>query len=728
MQELISVDEPGFSEEVAQPLSLTDSWTVLLKHRHVVIACIIGSLLAALLFSVISRRSYRAVVVLNVEKDTPSLVEVGSPQIYSAPNPEFLPTQTRLMQSREVADRVVKNLKSNPAGADADAVAALNTREVQENTSAEPVRGTTLIELSYISTSPVLAAAVANGIAEQYIQWVLESKFQVVGEASRFLSTQITQLKNEVAAKEKQLQNYGRKNDIISSDPQANGTLQNLEALNRDYAAAMGDRVAKEARFHELETAAPGAIADTLSNGLVSQLRSDQARLERDYAEKLNLYKANWPTMLQLKAQIDKGKQHLDSVVSETVEKARQAARTDYLTAQRREQNLAVVLESKKRQAMTLNSNAVEYGNLKVEVDTKRALLDKLLEQQAETEVTSRLRGQGVSNVRIVDRAVPPASAFRPSFKRNLSYGLLVGLMLGIGFAALLEYLDQSLRTTEQVERRLRLPALGIIPSVGSAVKRGYGIFRRSPEKTVHAHDGEIFPIELLPYDHPRTTAAEAYRAFRAALLLSRAGGVKSIVVTSSEPQEGKTSTSVNLAVVLSQLDKRVVVVDADLHRPRLHDIFHISNRVGLVSILAGNADASTAIQPTSIPNLFVIPSGPLSPNPSGLLASATMSNLIRKLSDEFDFVVVDTPPISLVADAILIGHEVDGVVLCTRGGQTPRGQVIKTRDRLIRSNVRILGVLINNLQEDPLVYGKYYQYYGDRAPYSENERGRGIA
>ncbi len=496
----------------------------------------------------------------------------------------------------------------------------------------------------------------------------------------------------------------------MSVDPQTNITMQRLESLNRDYSASVADRVSKEARYFELQNARPESIADTLSTGLVSQLRTDLARLERDYAEKLNLYKPEWPAMQQLKAQIDKGRQNLTEVINETVSKARDNARTEYMAARRREESLAGVLQGGKREAMALNTNAVEYNNLKTEVETRRALLDSLAKRQAETEVSSRLRGERVSNIRVVDRALPPSSRFRPSYRRNALLALFFGLAAGLGLAFLLEYLDRSIRSTDQVEDLLGLPALGIIPSVGTAARLtyGYGYLRKKA-----AMSGAETAVELIPHTQPHSTVAEAYRRFRAALLLSRAGGVKSITVTSSQPQEGKTSTAANAGIVLSQLGKNVLVIDADLHNPRMHEVFRVSNRQGLVTVLAEGTDPATIVKPTPIPNLFVLPAGPLSPNPSGLLSSQAMARLVEWAAASFDYVIFDTPPVGPIADALILGRLSDGVVLTVKGAATPRDLVGQARNNLVRAGVRVLGVLINNLPEAESVYGKYYGYYG---------------
>lgn len=497
-------------------LHFSEYWGVVVKRRRLIILGVIVALAAAGFISFLSKPLFRATVLLKVEREQSSAVDLG--EKYSAWDPDFLPTQRDLMESREVAERVVKRLRlmDNPAfatpksglfsdkQADAADTAAMT---VQKSVQTTPRRGTSLVELSVVQPDPKLAPDMANALAQAYIDWNIESKYQVVEQANRFLTSQIEQLKGELQVKENELQAYGRQKDIVSTDPGSNATMQKLESFNTDYAEAVTDRVAKEARFYELQNARPETIADNLSSGLVSQLRNDQAKLERDYAEKLNVYKPNWPAMQQARAQIEK---------------------------------------------------------------------------------------------------------------------------------------------------------------------------------------------------------------------IDRAGGLKTIVITSVMPGEGKTTTAANLAVVLAQLGKRVLLVDADLHKPRLHEMFEISNRVGLVSVLAENADVPSVVVPALIPGLFIVPSGPSSPNPSGLLSSDSMKAFLDTIRLTFDFIILDTPPVGPVADAIILGYQSDGVVLCVRGGKTSRERVIQVRDRLVRSNVRLLGVLLNNLSQSSSEYAEYYGAYRGTG-YGEN-------
>ncbi|MFN7986172.1 MAG: polysaccharide biosynthesis tyrosine autokinase [Thermoanaerobaculia bacterium] len=748
---------PVGGDEAPREVHLSEYWKVVVKRRRIVGLSVGVALAASMLLGFLTRPAYRSTVVLVVERDRGSVLDISSagpvPEYY---NPEFLPTQTRLMKSREIAERVVARLKLveneqlNPKKSglaravpgtgkpelekEADATRIAVAEGLRKQIETTPIRGTSLVELSYTAPSAKLASDVANALADAYIDWNLERRFRVVGQASQFLGSQIEQLRAEVEDKEKQLQSYGRQKDIVSTDPQLNVTLQKLESLNKDLSAAIGDRVSKEARFYELQNAPPESVADLLSGGVVGQLRNDVLRLEREYSEKLSVYKPEWPAMQQLQAQIAKAKQNYDQVVQETVAKARENARTEYLTAKRREESLQDVLRGQKSEAMTLNANAVEYNNLRVEAATKRTLMDTLLKRQSETEVMSRLGGARESNIRVVDRALPPASRYSPSYRKNGLLGLFLGLVAGVGLAFFLEYLDRSIRTPDQVEQILGLPSLGVIPAVGLETGKGYGYGygygslygygRRQkkgaapgPERKDGAGEEKI-SIDLLPHTHPRSVVAEAYRAFRTALLLSRAGGVKMIVVTSAHAREGKTTTAANLAVVLGQLGKKVLLIDGDLHKPRLHETMAISNRVGLVSVLAEGVDAAKAIQRTAAPGVMVMTSGPTSPNPSVLLASGAMANLLAAARASADYVVVDSPPVNLVADALILSNLADGVVLCVQGGVTPRENVLRARDALRRSGANVLGVLVNAVPEEMGGYGYGGYTYGDAKAY----------
>ena len=739
----------GFEVEPESEFHISQ-WLGVMRRRRILLILVTGLVVAAsIVLYFMTPRQYRATTVLQIERRPTSAAAMQQPmQIddwFDAQS--FYPTQYRLLQSRGLAERVVKNLRLaddpvfNPGrarlpGGSGGAVTASDDAAtlaglaygVLGGLGVTPIRNTRLVEVSYVSTAPELAARIANGVADAYIDWGVETRFATVGKASTFLTSQIEALKQEIQDKEAQLQAYSRRTDIVALDPSSNVTLQRLEGLNKDYVGAMSERIGKEARYKELANSPDDVVADTVSGGLVTQLRGEQLKLERDYATKLNTYKPEWPAMQELKAQIDKGRQHLANVTHEMVGKGRDSARAEYQGALRREEALTAELARQKSDAMQLNSAAVEYNNLKVEVSTRRALLDELVRKQSETEVASRLQGTHDSNIVVVDRALVPGGPYRPSLRRNLGLGLVLGLALGLGFVFFVEYLDRSVKTAEDVDRILSLPVLAVIPDVarssngyGYGGSYGYGYGQRrskgqpgrpAPGSQKAGGDSGAGQIELVSHFKPRLAVSEAYRSLRTALLLSTTNRLKSVVVTSALPGEGKTSTAVNLAVVLAQLGRQVLLVDADLRKPRLHEVFGVSNRLGLVSFLTGSADETGIFLRTSVPNLHLTPTGPVPPNPSELLSSERMMDFVAVSYQRFEYVVFDSPPILPVTDGIVLGAMSDGVVLCVGSGMVLREDARTCRQRLQLSEVRILGAALNRFREHHGRYGKRYRAY----------------
>jgi capsular exopolysaccharide synthesis family protein len=395
-----------------------------------------------------------------------------------------------------------------------------------------------------------------------------------------------------------------------------------------------------------------------------------------------------------------------------------------------------------KSEALDESSASVEYHNLSLEVETRRNLLDEVLKAHSETEVTARLQGTKESNVRVVDRALTPGGPSSPNLKQDLSSGMLFGLVFGVGLVLLLEYLDRTVKTADQVERLLGLPTLAVIPDIndtgsGYGGYRGYGGYgygigstvakaaakAKGSRRWLERKKGEMASrIELVPHEGPRLAVSEAYRSLRTALLLSSARELKVVAVTSAVASEGKSATASNLAVVMAQLGRRVLIIDADLRKPRLHEVFQVSNRTGLVSYLTGGADFESIVARTAVPQLYVTTSGPIPPNPSELLASDRMSELVNAARGRFDFVVIDTPPLLPVTDATLVGDLVDGVTICLRAGKVTREEARSCLDRLKMAGVKVLGVVLNrHLLNQGGYAGRRYQTYetygADTAP-----------
>ncbi len=737
MAEHLDSFEESASESGSTETNLAQYWEIVVRRRRLIVACLLIAIAAGLIVTMMTKPAYQATAVVDIERQHSSPVNFDR-EGYGGGDVEFLPSQTQLMQSREIAERVVKRLNLladkdfNPKRwqkyrPDAKGRVPVPTDEalvgaaldVQGRIDATIIRGTNLVEITVTAPTAKLAADMANAVAESYEEWNGESRYKSIGQSARFLAAQIDQAKSELDAKEKELLAYGQRRDILStSDTTVNPAAARLDATSRDLGAATADRITKEARYQELRNMPNDSIGEGVGAAAVVQIKSDLQKLEREYQDKLAIYKPELPAMKQLQKQIDNTREELAAASKDAAAKAIEIARTDYMSALRREQNLEAAAKTQRNDAYAQGTDTVEYKNLRVEIDTKRALLDNLLRQQGETEVVSRLRDDQTAFARIVDRALPPGKPFKPSYQKNLVIFLFLGSVLGVGLAFVMSYLDRSLRTPEQVEQLLQLPALGVIPSVEHVAGAVSGL-RRGLLAGRRADSGKrATSIEFLPHEEPRSPISEAYRAFRTALLLSRAGGVKSVVVTSSFPQEGKSATAVNLAIVLGQLGKRVLLVDADLHKSRVHELFEIPNRVGLVSILAENLEPSRAIVKTAYPGVYVVPAGPETPNPSALLSSDAMRKFMELAGTNFDHVVVDTPPVLLVSDTLVFAQQTDGAVLCVHGGETPREQVKRAQERILRSGVSVLGVLINRLEPERGHYYRPYAYeYGAERP-----------
>ncbi|HXU46907.1 MAG TPA: polysaccharide biosynthesis tyrosine autokinase, partial [Thermoanaerobaculia bacterium] len=704
-------------------------------------ACSITALVLGVAHYLITPKEYMATATVQIERKSAAPVLSDQNTWDNYWNIEFYPTQYELLRSRGLAERVVRNLDltrsrsgertaaepakapGRPASA-ADDAAALGAaaQGLLGGLSVDPIRNTSLVRIGYRSKDPAYAARVANAFAEAYIDLGIEDRYTSAGKASSFLSSQIETLKSEIQEKENELQRFSRNSDIVGGvDPASNDVLKRLETLNNDYLGAKRVRIEKEARYHELQIAPKESVADSLSGGVVSELRSNQLKMERDYETKLKTYKPDWPAMVTLKADIEKGQQHLKALIEEMGARARSDAFAEYQTALRQEQTLSGEVDRSKGEAINQSSAAVEYTNLKVEIETRRQMFDELLKKQSETEVSARLQGTRDSNIRIIDSALMPGGPFRPSLRQDVTYGLMLGLLLGVGIAFLIEFLDRTIKSPEEIERRLKLPTLAVVPDI-SETGRVYG-YAAEPAKGARAGKApaeraraDREQIELVPHDRPRSPISEVYRSLRTSLLLSTAEELKVIAVTSATAGEGKTATASNLGVVLAQLGRRVLIVDADLRKPRMHQVFKVSNRSGLVNQLTGVVEPDSVFVETGVPNLWLIPSGPIPPNPSELLSSDRMREWLNAMRARFDYVIVDTPPALAVTDATIVGALSDGVVLTFRAGKVTREDARDCAERLRIAELRILGVVLNRHRSEAARYGRktrYYESYG---------------
>jgi capsular exopolysaccharide synthesis family protein len=730
-RETSTFELPGF--ELSEYLQLASR-----RWRLIAAVCAV-TVSIGLLHYFLTPPQFRATTVVQIEQR--SLLPVDTqrnPWLEAWASVKYYPTQYRLLRSRGLAERVVLNLRLmddptfNPTRAGAPAGEATASgdeiqiarlaRRLVGAMEVDPVESTELVAISYVASDSKLAAKVANGLAEAFIDWGIETRSVAVDKTSRFLEAEIDALKREIQEKEQQSRDLGRDTDIVTLDPETNLTLQRLQKLNSDLATAQKDRVEKEARYNELNFQPKESVAEKESAGLIGEIRRNLRRLESEYESKLRIYTPDWPQMVELKSRIEEDRRNLEQEIDKSFGEARTRLKAEYQSARSREGKLIAEIERVKSEAMDLNQASLEYNNVQMEISAKRGLLDDLLRQQSETGMSARLSGNRESNVRVVDRALVPESPFRPSLRLDLSVGLVGGLLLGIGLVFLFHFLDRTVKTPEEVERIIGLPVLGVIADISTTGRGyrhrayyGYGRSRNKTPERPSSADGppEQRQIELLPAREPRLAVSEAYRSLRTALLLSSAERLRVVTITSAESGEGKTATAANLAIVMAQLGRRVLLVDADLRKPRLHRIFEVSNRTGLVNYLTGNTGDENLFLPTEEENLYLCPSGPQPPNPSELLASDRMRDLLESARQHFDFVIVDTPPVLAVTDAALPGSIGDGVVLCFHANKILRADIKSCHDRLRLADVKMLGVVLNRHQAHRRGgYGRRYRYY----------------
>ena len=677
---------------------------VIKRRRLLLIITVAACLLVSMVAYLRTPKAFRATTVIQIERNVPSPLNASQvlDSYWSAQ--AFLPTQIQLLISRGLAERVARSLAQpdgggsvatdSPAPADglADSETVSRAQALMAGLDVSPIGGTSMVRLSYTADSPVLAARVANTYANTYVAWGIEGRIASLSKSTAFLQAQIQALKNDIQAGEEKLRGLGAASDGLALGSLAEATLSQWEGLQKEHIAAVSDRILKETLYRQV------ASDDETKSGTPSSQDGAGIGVAQLGRPAPNDSAAPGP---EARAPVSAS------------EKA--SSRAAYEAAVRREKALAQELERQKRELLRLGSAAVDYMTVKGEVATRRNLLGDLVKRQAEIELASGLSGE--SNVTIIDRALVPARPFRPSLVRNLPIGLAVGMLVGLLAIFVAEHLDRSIKTPDDVERVLGQSVVGTNPDKIEGRSRygyyGYGKRRRAAGEATADRLGRSIPVELVCVSHPRLAVSEAYRSLRTAMMLSTANSLKSVLVTSAVAGEGKTVTASNLAVVLAQLGNSVLLIDADLRKPRQHEILGVSNRVGLVSFLTRQAEPEAVVQTTTVANLSVAPSGPIPPQPSELLASERMREFLAFGREHYDFVIVDSPPVLPVTDAAILSREVDGVLLCIGAGIALREDAKTCVERLAMVEAKLLGVVLNRLHQEGGRYrGKYYRHY----------------
>jgi len=752
--------------EKRKSLDLWEYWRVIIKRKWVIITFTSALVFFTGIFSFLATPKYQATTTLLIEEETSKILSIEEtfgyqPQIFS--DLRFFNTQLKLLKSKSLAERIARKMnllsreefgageklkkglfdsvkelisfkwiktKNNSNNREFNNLVPSNpysglTEMILANIEVEPVRDTKLVEVSFTSSSPILATEVVNTLAEEFINFSIEKRYETTQQASDFLSEQIANLREDLAAKERELQRYGQEKELYFLSDTENTTVSKLADLNAAYTQAQIDRINAEAVYRELKDLSKGLLPQFVDNPVIQDLITEYANIKNEYEEKSKKFKPSYPEMIQLKAK-------LDSMWSE-IEKSVDAAESEYRSTLNKENSLKKLLDEQKADVARMDSNAILYNSIKIEVENKRRLLNTLGERQNETLVSARLGGLKTSNINIIDRAEIPNEPVFPKKKLNLILALLFGIFGGVGLCFVFEYLDNTVKGPEDVEKLAALPSLGVIPYLspeGAKKRKKHNYYSRykysSSNKNPKSEENkpEIKHIELANYLNPNFFISEDYRTVRTSILLSHAENPpKTMVFSSALPKEGKSTTVANMAVSFSQLAKKVLVIDSDLRRPRLHRIFKVRNNTGLSGYLTGKVYLEEAIQKTSVDNVWILPSGLIPPYPAELLNSKKMKDMLHELKSRFDFILLDTTPVLGVIDAVIVSSIVDSTVLVIKAGETAKKPFLNAIGELQMTKTKILGVVFNSLKVGRSDYSfmDYYRYY--RHYYTDAEK-----
>ncbi|HEV2175348.1 MAG TPA: polysaccharide biosynthesis tyrosine autokinase, partial [Nitrospira sp.] len=515
-------------------------------------------------------------------------------------------------------------------------------------------------------------------------------------------------LQLKVQTSEEKLVRYQKDHGILGVDEKENIVTEKLGELNKELTEAETDRIEKEADYKLAMNGDPDSFTKDAPDGrntagsLLDKLQEKEADLETQYAMATTEFGAGYPKVTELSNQI----KQVRAAIEAEKKKMQEKMRDEYLAAAQRENLLESAFNQQKQEANKLNESAIEYTVLKRDAETNRQLYQDLLQRLKEAGVSAGLRS---SNIRVVDIARIPTQPISPNVDRSLVLGFLLGVGLAIGLAWTLESFDNTVRSMEEIGSVSTLPALGTIP-----LQLANDAPLRKPTLTISADVEKSGMLALVTYERPKSEAAEAYRALRTSILLSAFGAPpKVILVTSAMPQEGKTTISANSALVLAQSGSRVLLVDADLRRPGLEKLFGLTSREGLSTLISGSSKVEDVILPCpEVPSLWILPAGPIPPQPAELLGSTVMKEHIARWRNEFDHVIIDTPPCLSVTDAVLLSPEADRVILVARSGQTTRPALRRACGLLLQVNARVMGIVLNALN---LRSAEGYYYYSGR-------------
>lgn len=703
-------------------INLRDYLQVALRRKWIIIAFFVISVSIVAIKTFKATPIYQTTVQTLIDKENPNVVSFEEVLSTDGVDTAFIQTQLKIIESRTLARRVIKalNLKENPEFKSDEKPKGFSLRgflssllnkkrpesksreadEIEEDSrlvsgylsrlKAESVRNSRLVNISFEGAHPDIIKTIVNRHAREYIEKNLEMRFAASQDAVEWLQKQLYEKKGRVEKAENALQLYKEKMKIISVEDRQNIIVQKLEELNSTLTTARTTRIGLETLYNETKKFSGDpesieSISEVMNNPLIQQLKQNYVGLRTEITKLSDKYGGKHPNMIRMMAEA----QELENRIRSEVNKIIRSIETDYKVAQAREESLSDALEEQKRVALDLNRKAIAYGTLKREAESERAMYDILLKRMRETDITGELK---TSNIRIVDPAETPISPIKPKKRLNILLAAVVGLTLGVGLAFFLEYIDNTVKSPDDVEKFLNTTLLGALEKVR---------FPKS-EKQVS--------LEMLAHEMPKSTFAEAMRNVRTSIMLSFTDNPKkTLLVTSTNPNEGKTFVAANLAIVIAQTGKKTLLVDTDFRKPRVHKVFGIETLPGLSNHFIGESGLESIIKPTIVPNLSVITCGLIPPNPSEMLGSHSMETFCKSVRERFDTVIFDTPPAGAVTDAVVLSGIVNGVIYIIKSGAVTKEAARRAVLQLNGGKSEVLGVVMNSVD---VSRGSYYHYY----------------
>ena len=703
---------PSFELSPREP-HLYDYLLILRKHQWLILSFMLAVVTIVAIATFRMQPVYVATTRVEIDRENANILPFQGTDSYDymMDLENYIETQSKILTSETLALQTIRNNAlstrpefSSPNGP-SEAVASgslANQKRPPElaeflgSLSVKRVPNSRLMDVSFESTDPQLAARIVNAHIASYIEQNFRSKYEATTQASSWLADQLGELKIRVQRSEDARIAYERQNQIWTLDDKQNITTQRLSDINKQLTDAQSERMKKESLYQFAKAGNLDAVPEVQNNSALGDLLKKRSDAASQYNDALAQYGPNFPKVQRLQAQL----KEFDQTIEKEKQKILDVLESDYHEAQQRETLLTQALDQQKAETNQMAGRLVEYN---------------ILKREAEANKTAISQGLRSSNIRVVDPAMIPSTPARPAKTRNVALAFLVGLVGGMGLALMREYLDNTVKSPDDVETLSGLPSLAVVPQFAGSNGNGkrHGLLQGLSS---NGHDKRI---ELVAQHLPKSQMSEAFRALRTSILLSQAGHPPQVIlVTSALPREGKTTAAGNLAVTLAQLGDSTVLVDADLRKPGIGRLLNLAGGkyAGLSSYLAGVSSLDLVSVPhPAIPNLVAIPTGPLPPNPADLLSSHKLVDAIAELRTKFKFIVIDSPPIMAATDAVILSVQADGVLLVVRSGETPKEAFTRTRDLLNSVKCRILGVVLNAVDSGAPDYYYSYRYY----PYS---------